>query len=1178
MIAGWIVLLVACAYLLMLLGVSMWGNSDRHSMLTGSPRTTIYALSLGIYATAWAFYGSISMASWEGLDFFAIFLGPILMASFGNRLLRRIVHIAKIQNITSLADFVAARYGKSVPIAALVSAVVAIATIPYIGFQLRMVAASYEALVAEKTARVMPSSVPSSAGSLIITALAIAFLALLMSKKKTDQTENRDGLLLVVALDAIVKLIAFLAAGIYITYVLFDGFDTVFVTAWNMGFDATLLGRTASLPDYIILVVLSAFCALLQPRQFHVVVVENRAVDDLRRAAWLNPIYLLLLSLFVVPITLASLLAYGYPSNSGSMAVIALPLYSGNPIIAMISFIGGLSAATVMIVVEAIALSIMVSNHIVMPLLLREPILSYQEDISKQRNLTSLVRTIRRGAIILIVGLALLYQLKPLNVSLPQATYMAFGIFIQIFPAFFIGMFWTRGTAFGAVSGMVAGCLIGLYTLFLPHFIADTSPWYSIVTEGPFGNGLFRPAALIDFGLSPLSNGLLCSLGINILFYVAFSLMRAPKPLEKIQANSFIGISEASSTLSFRFFRASVTVEELRTTVARYLGNERTDRSFKSFAHSRNLILNDHEEADLYLLRFAEHLLASVIGSASSRLALSLVLRRRTVSTNAALKLLDDASAAIQYSRDLLQHAVDHARQGITVFDKDLTVLTWNHAFVELYDLPPGMMHVGIGLDEIIRYNAMRGSYGPGNVEDQVTQRLRSFIYDVEPVRLKLYPDEKVLEIRTSQLPEGGYVTTYTDVTEMVAREEERKRANETLELRVRERTEELTHLNAELTQAKAEADEANLSKTRFLAAAGHDILQPLNAARLYSTSLIERAKGGEIEALAENVNASLDAVEEILTALLDISRLDTGAMRAQLSDFRVEEILGQLQREFTPVAKEKGLQLHFVISSLTVHSDRRLLRRLLQNLVSNAIKYTPSGRVLVGVKRRNGNLSLEVWDTGLGIPESQQKLVFHEFKRLDQGAKIARGLGLGLSIVERISRVLQHRVDLFSKPGQGSVFRVEVPIAASVPAVQHQEEEKRTPATPLSGMRILAIDNEPVILEGMKVLLNGWGCKIVTASGIGEAREIIASDPVAIDAVVADYHLDDGDGLQAIATVRDNSQNEILAVLITADRSPAVREMTAAADIHLLNKPLKPAALRALLGQWHLTHAATEE
>src|SRR6516165_5074658 len=299
------------------------------------------------------------------------------------------------------------------------------------------------------------------------------------------------------------------------------------------------------------------------------------------------------------------------------------------------------------------------------------------------------------------------------------------------------------------------------------------------------------------------------------------------------------------------------------------------------------------------------------------------------------------------------------------------------------------------------------------------------------------------------------------------------------LKRRVQERTEELTRLNTELGRAKGEAEEANISKTRFLAAASHDILQPLNAARLYVTSLVERQRSGNDAQLVTNIDASLDAVEEIFGALLDISRLDTGAMKPELVGFRIDELLRQLEVEFTPLAQEKGLALKFVSCSLAVQSDRRLLRRLLQNLVSNAIKYTPKGRVLVGCRPHDGRLRIDVYDTGLGIPASKKRAIFQEFYRLDQGAKAARGLGLGLSIVERIARVLDYRITVTSAVGRGSQFSVEVPLSAVIPATQHQRTAREVDRVQLSGITVLCIDNDLTILDGMETLLAGWGCQV---------------------------------------------------------------------------------------------------
>ena len=593
---------------------------------------------------------------------------------------------------------------------------------------------------------------------------------------------------------------------------------------------------------------------------------------------------------------------------------------------------------------------------------------------------------------------------------------------------------------------------------------------------------------------------------------------------------------------------------------------------------TRGISLDPKAEADFQLLRYAEHLLASAIGAASSRLVLSLLLRKRTVSTKAALKLLDDANAAIHYNREILQTALDHVRQGIAVFDKELHLVCWNRQFGEILALPPQLTRFGTGLDHILRFHAEQTTSDQNTADALVRERLGRYVASSKPFLERFDERDLVMEVRANPMPDGGIVTTFTDITPSVKAADELERANESLERRVQERTEELTRLNTELGRAKGEAEEANVSKTRFLAAASHDILQPLNAARLYVTSLVERQRSGNDAQLVTNIDASLDAVEEIFGALLDISRLDTGAMKPEIVGFRIDELLRQLEVEFTPLAQEKGLTLKFVSCSLAVQSDRRLLRRLLQNLVSNAIKYTPQGRVLVGCRPRDGRLRIDVYDTGLGIPASKKRAIFQEFYRLDQGAKAARGLGLGLSIVERIARVLDYRISVTSAVGRGSQFSVDVPLSAVIPASQHQRTARDVDRVQLSGITVLCIDNDLTILDGMETLLAGWGCRVFKAPDLETAIAVVAEARIAPDGLLVDYHLDEGNGIAAIRELRRNFGADLTAILITADRSPHVREDARANAIQLLHKPIKPAALRALLTQWRMHRVAAAE
>jgi Na+/proline symporter/signal transduction histidine kinase/CheY-like chemotaxis protein len=1172
MLQGWVVIVVALGYIGLLFVIASYGDQSR-ARGGSRARTMIYPLSLAIYCTSWTFFGSVGLASRTGYDFLAIYVGPVLMIGLATPLILRVVRLAKTQNITSIADFIAARYGKHQAVAATVALIAIIGSIPYIALQLKAVSASLSTILAHLD-MTTGSTQPVLGDIALFVALAMAAFAVLFGTRHIDATEHQDGLILAIATESLIKLVAFVMVGVFVTFVMFDGPAALFTKAMETPHTAAVLTREPVWSTLVTMTLLSTVAIVLLPRQFHVTVVENRSETEIKRAAWLFPLYLVLINLFVIPIAIAGLLTFPRGLVDSDMFMLALPLRAGSELLALVAFVGGLSAATAMVIVETVALAIMASNDIVVPFVLqrREAILSSQKDVG------AILLTVRRLAIFVILLFAYLYYRMAGEAQLASIGLLSFAAVAQLAPAFFGGLIWRNGTARGALAGMIAGILVWAYTLLLPSFADADLIGKDILTLGPLGISWLRPQHLLGLDLPPLVHGVLWSLTLNIIAYVISSLARAPTAIERLQANLFVPSELAPMTPSFRLWRSSVTVEELTATVARYLGEERTHSSFASFAASRRISLDPKQEADFHLLRYAEHILASAIGAASSRLVLSLLLRKRTVSTKAALKLLDDANAAIQYNREILQTALDHVRQGIAVFDKDLRLVCWNRQFGEILDLPLALTRVGIGLDEILRHNGEQGALGPGRVDDLVHERIKRYLSGAEPIRERFADRGLVVEIRANHMPDGGLVTTATDVTPSVEAAEALERANENLERRVKERTEELTRLNDALARAKGEAEEANVSKTRFLAAASHDILQPLNAARLYVTSLVERQGSGEDARLVSNVDASLEAVEEILGALLDISRLDSGAMRPEISSFRMDEMMRQLEVEFAPLAREKGLAVTFVPSTRSVRSDRRLLRRLLQNLVSNAIKYTPQGRVLIGCRLGAGRLRIDVYDTGLGIPQSKKREIFREFHRLDQGAKVARGLGLGLSIVERIARVLDHRIALQSKPGRGSHFSVTVPVAPALPLDAKAREPQRVDVSQMADMLVLCIDNEPKILDGMATLLGGWGCRVLKAPDLKSALATVSDAKAVPSGLLVDYHLDSGNGIDAIAALRWRFGADLPAILITADRSPQVREEARARDVQVLNKPLKPAALRALIAQWRVQRMAAAE
>ncbi len=1167
MLQGWVVVLIALGYIGFLFAVASYGDRGRPQWAVRGARPLIYPLSLAVYCTSWTFFGSVGLSSRQGLDFLTIYLGPVLMIGLFYPLILKIIRLAKSQNITSIADFIAARYGKNQAVAAIVTLVAVIGAVPYIALQLKAVSASLLTMLGQ-TQPSAGHNIPIVGDLAILVTLTMALFAVLFGTRHTDATEHQEGLMLAIATESLIKLFAFLIVGAYVTFYLFGGPVDLFTRA-NLQIDVVPI--FTKLPDattWVTMTALSFLCIVLLPRQFHVTVVENNGAQEMKRAAWLFPLYLVLINLFVIPIAMAGMTIFPRGSVDSDMFLLALPLNAGDGWIAMIAFIGGLSAATAMVIVESVAVAIMVSNDLVMPLMLR--IRGRNAARDPMPDMGAALLASRRIAIFVVLCLAYFYYRYAGEAQLAQIGLLSFAAIAQFGPAFFGGLFWRRATAAGAISGIVAGVLVWGFTLLLPSFVDSGFFDRKILDAGLFGLASLRPQALFgSSGWAPLTHGVMWSLGVNIVLFVIVSWLTRPAPIEKLQANVFVPSNLTPMAPSYMLWRSRVTVEELLSTIARYLGEERTRRSFESFAVTRGLTLEPKREADVHLLRYAEHLLASAIGAASSRLVLSLLLRKRTVSTKAALKLLDDASEAIQYNREILQTALDHVRQGIAVFDKQMQLVTWNRYFGEMLELPPDLVRVGVRLDEILYRLAERGDFGTGTIDAILQDRLERYVHRTETFHERMPKRGVVIEVRSNPMPDGGIVATYTDITPSVE-------AAEALERRVQERTEELTRLNHELARAKAEADEANISKTRFLAAASHDILQPLNAARLYATSLVEREQGTSEAKLAGNVDASLEAVEEILGALLDISRLDTGALQPELSNFRISDLLAQLELEFAPLAAEKGLALKFLPCSLNVRSDRRLLRRLLQNLVSNAIKYTPKGRVVVGCRRLNGQLRIEIHDTGLGIPVSQQKIIFREFQRLDQGARAARGLGLGLSIVERIARVLGHRISLRSESRKGSTFAVEMPTVAVAVATETVVQSLPTPAAALEGVVTLCIDNDQQILDGMRVLLNGWGCQVFAAGGL-ESAQLLLRDSGHPDVLLVDYHLDHGDGIEAIAALRQTLGSDFPAALITADRSPQVRDEAREKNIQVLNKPLKPAALRAFLAQWRVTRPAAE-
>jgi Na+/proline symporter/nitrogen-specific signal transduction histidine kinase len=641
-----VLVVVALAYVALLFVIAWRG--DRLAAAGRRPLSSpwIYALSLAVYCTAWTFYGSVGRAATDGYGFLPVYLGPTLGAALGWTVYRKIVRIAKSERIISIADFLASRYGKSSKLAALVAVVLVLGTVPYIALQLKAVATSFQVLWRAGT------PVPISFPQLTLTCAGVlAVFAILFGTRSVDLTEQHNGLVLAIAFESLVKLVAFLAVGAWVVYGLFDGFGSVFAAAAADAELAKLLARTgASDGDWAWMTLVSLLAFWFLPRQFQVGVVENVDERHLRTASWLFPLYLLAINVFVLPIALAGRLLPATAGEPGDVFVLALPLAAGEAELAVLVFLGGLSAATGMVIVETLALSNMVANDLVLPLLIRSA-------GAVQSDLRGALLVTRRVA---IVGLLLLGHVYAVYVaagaSLVSIGLVSFAAVAQLAPPLLVGLYWRGATRRGALTGLIAGFAVWGYTLPLPNLALSGLLPTQFVSAGPFGLAWLRPQALFGLdGMDPLSHSLVWSLLANGLGLVVVSTLGGATPIERRQAQRFVGTPSRRADPEQPGWSADTPVKAVRGLLARFLGDEPTDRALAAWAEARGVDLGKMAVADPELIAFAERLLAGTTGAATARVALASIAEEQAIEVDEVVHLLDETSRLLATSRELAE-------------------------------------------------------------------------------------------------------------------------------------------------------------------------------------------------------------------------------------------------------------------------------------------------------------------------------------------------------------------------------------------------------------------------------------------------------------------------------------------------------------------------------------------
>ncbi len=1093
------VLLAGLAWLGLLFAVAVYG--ERGQALTRRLWPLIYSLSLAVYCTAWTFYGTTTQAARFGWPIPPTFIGTIALFVLGFPFLLKLVRLSKAENSTSIADFIATRFGKSSVLAATVTAVAMLGIVPYIALQLKAVVMSFGALTLGPVTETEPTTWLDLA---FYVAVFMAVFAMLFGTRRASAREHNRGLVLAMGFESLLKLIAMLALGAFVVFGLFSS-------------PAELAAATERPPftnvdSFITLGLLGALAMFTLPHQFHIGVVECRSEAHLHAARWLFPLFLLLISLPIVPLARAGSALLAGEGAPPDLYVLLLPLADGRNMLALFAFLGGLSAATGMVILASLTLSIMIGNHWLTPALVNR-------GWSRISQHGIPVRLQRRIGIAVIMLLAYVYgRLVGTTEALADIGALSFSGLAQLGPAVVLAVYRPGLPSRAVLTGLLAGVLVWCYILFLPLLTAAS--W---VSQGPFGWAALAPAELFGLGaLDQLSRAVLVSLAVN----VAVTL---------VLARYLPRVSPAGPA-------ARIEPQILRQLAARFLPDQRVAMLF------------DHSSDSAGLESRLELELAAVVGSASARLLLDAARKRTPAPLDTVADLVGQAAEQARFSQEVLSGALENMSQGICVVDRDMRLVAWNGAYLDLFDYPADLIRVGQPVADLLRHNARRGLMGRGDSDEQIRRRLAFKRAGSKHLVERPWPDGRIIEIRGNPMPGGGFVATFTDVTAFRRTAEELRQINETLEQRVVART-------AELEQAKLHAERASEAKTRFLAAVSHDLVQPLNAAQLLTHSLSGRINRQPESDSLRQISGALAATENLLEGLLDISRLDAGGLEPRITQFQLGELFDQLHGEFRLMAEERGLTLSRVATSVWVRSDPQLLRRILQNFLSNAVRYTEQGRIVVGCRRRGGNILAGVWDTGPGIPATARAMIFEEFQRLDKD-RHAPGLGLGLAIADRMARLLDHPIELISEPGRGTFFGVLVPRARPV---------NLQPATPIAERpgprgRVLIVDNDPAMRASLKSLVSGWGLAVDVVADAEQAQRSWSGQ--APDLMILDYHLDHGQTGLALFERLGRSGCRCPTIMISADHAAAVREAARAAGCEFLHKPIRPLALKSLVSR----------
>jgi len=1082
-LTAWGIASVGFVYVLGLFGIAYWVDRRARGGRRPIDNAVIYSLSLAVYCTSWTFYGSVGRAVASGVGFLPIYLGPTLMALTWWWVLRKTVRIAKANSITSIADFLGSRYGQSTLLGAVVAVITVVGITPYIALQLKAISQTFEVLLHYPSvpfALAVSTSRPFYADTAFGTAVILTLFGIMFGARDLDSSRRHEGLVATIAFESLVKLLAFLAVGVFVTYGAFGGLvDIVQRVASRPEYARMLGGDPAfSYGDWAALTWLSMMAIMFLPRQFHMAVIGNTREVHIKTAMWMFPVYLLLINVFVLPIAFAGLLLFPEaPATAADYFVLTLPMAGHQQGLALFAFIGGISAATGMVIVESIALSTMILNNLVVPFFVRR---------GMTRDISGLLINAKRLAIAVTIFLGYAYyHLIGESYTLVNIGLISFAAVAQFGPAFFGGLYWRRATRAGALAGLGAGFLVWFYTLLLPSFVRSGWVPERLITAGPFGVAALRPEQLFGVGgMGPWAHTVFWSIAVNVAAFALVSLYTRPSPLEAAQAERFVGALGSSPTPrpASPVGAHELTLDRLEALVAKFMGRERTQAAFEGFLAARGQTdrarLTEADRAEL--LQFAERTLSGAVGTASAQAILEGLDEGDAGRFEAIFDVFGKVSQSLEQSREDLQLRVrelslinDAARRIAATLDPQqmlegvIRLLRQEFEFeiltIRLRDpdgrlrikaqvgLPPG---TDVSQGEPVSRDTYFGECFADNrvvvVEDATMIRkpvifptpdvvgTRSFVHapiavEERPLGVlsaysstgRVYFSPEFLQFfRTLAVQLGLGIQNAQLYRELgdLSRE---------LEAKVQQRTAELEEANRRLT-------ELDRLKSDFVSNVSHELRTPLTSIRSLSESLLA---GDDIprhrqEQLLTIITQESERLSRIIGQLLDLSRIEAGKMEWRLEPVDLGAVAAHAAEAHRSLFDRKHVALivERAVASVPVLADRDKLIQVLTNLLSNAAKFTPEGgRVAVRSFTADGQGVVEVEDTGAGIPPGQLDAIFERFRQVgDTLTGKPEGTGLGLPISRDIVHHHGGSLSVRSVLGQGSCFRMTLPLEAT--------------------------------------------------------------------------------------------------------------------------------------------------